>query len=253
MNGRRFKPALASIAALSLVALTGCGADADLHAPAETQAHDEPAEHGEAHAHGHGDAHDDDRGAAQASFRAGEGLRLSEETAAAMEISTVSAEIQPLAPAFRVTASVFDAGPPARASALVPLAIAEDLKRLPPAETRVLAVRRGVASALTQAEVVLALPGSHRVGTTVPLTLRGVERAALVVPEAAVLRSATGTYVYRANGPAFLRTSVQTGASDDSFVEIVDGLSAGDRVVADRVESLWLTELRLTKGGGHSH
>ena len=37
------------------------------------------------------------------------------------------------------------------------------------------------------------------------------------------------------------------------IVEITDGLYAGDEVVASPVNQLWLAELRLTKGGGHSH
>ena len=36
-------------------------------------------------------------------------------------------------------------------------------------------------------------------------------------------------------------------------VEITDGLLAGDQVVTKPVETLWLIELRATKGGGHSH
>jgi len=38
-----------------------------------------------------------------------------------------------------------------------------------------------------------------------------------------------------------------------SWVEIVDGLLAGDAVVTKPVQTLWLIELRATKGGGHSH
>ena len=70
---------------------------------------------------------------------------------------------------------------------------------------------------------------------------------------AALLRTATGTFVYVVNGANLLRTPVKPGASDGAFIEILDGLYAGDVVVTHGVEHLWLTELRLTKGGGHSH
>ncbi|MBK9991892.1 MAG: hypothetical protein IPP19_14495 [Verrucomicrobia bacterium] len=50
-----------------------------------------------------------------------------------------------------------------------------------------------------------------------------------------------------------LRTAVKPGANDGEYIEILDGLYAGDVIATAAVEQLWLTELRLTKGGGHSH
>jgi hypothetical protein len=50
-----------------------------------------------------------------------------------------------------------------------------------------------------------------------------------------------------------LRTPVKVGARSAGFSEIADGLYAGDIVVVSSVDQLWLAELRLTKGGGHSH
>jgi multidrug efflux pump subunit AcrA (membrane-fusion protein) len=46
---------------------------------------------------------------------------------------------------------------------------------------------------------------------------------------------------------------VKTGSEADGKIEITDGLFQGDQVVAKPVETLWLIELRATKGGGHSH
>jgi multidrug efflux pump subunit AcrA (membrane-fusion protein) len=43
------------------------------------------------------------------------------------------------------------------------------------------------------------------------------------------------------------------GSEADGWVEITDGLLAGDQVVTKPVQTLWLIELRATKGGGHSH
>jgi hypothetical protein len=201
----------------------------------------------------HGDAHAHEEGPAPASFKEGQGLQLAAETAEALGVQTAEVEDRKLAHVFKVTASVFDAGPPARATTLVPREIADEWERHPPSEAKIISVRRDVSSALTQVEVVLALPGSPAIGTTLEVTLRGPERTALAVPRAAVLRTATGTFVYVANGAYLLRTAVKTGTSDGAFTEIADGLYTGDAVVTGEVEQLWLTELRLTKGGGHSH
>jgi hypothetical protein len=46
---------------------------------------------------------------------------------------------------------------------------------------------------------------------------------------------------------------VRTGAESSEYIEITDGLYAGDIVVSNPVEMLYLIELRATKGGGHSH
>lgn len=77
--------------------------------------------------------------------------------------------------------------------------------------------------------------------------------AVAVIPHEALLRTSQGTFVYVVNGTAYLRTAVQVGGKADGKLEITDGLFAGDQVVTKPVETLWLIELRATKGGGHSH
>jgi hypothetical protein len=186
-------------------------------------------------------------------FKEGQGLQLADETSAALGVKSAEVEERSVTHAYEITASVFDAGPPARASSLVPVEIADDLEKHPPAEAKLVGIRRDLSSALTQIEIVLEVPGSPAVGSTISLTLRGPASDGIAVPRAAVLRSATGTFVYVANGAYLLRTPVQAGASDGEYIEILDGLYAGDVVVIAAVEQLWLTELRLTKGGGHSH
>jgi hypothetical protein len=74
-----------------------------------------------------------------------------------------------------------------------------------------------------------------------------------VIPQSALLRTAEGTYVYAVNGDAYYRTAVTVVSSADEKIEVTDGLYPGDRVVAKPVETLWIIELRATKGGGHSH
>lgn len=221
----------------ALLALSGCGKS---QSPGEHADHDE----GES-------AHREEE--APAKFKEGQGLLLAAETAAAIGVKMAEIEERPVAHTYEVTASVFSAGPPARAISLVPVEIADELESSPPSGATLLAVRRELLPALNQVEIVLALPGTPAVGTTVNLILRGPTRQNVAVPRAALLRTSTGSYVYVVNGANLLRTPVQPGATDGEYIEILDGLYAGDVVATAAVEHLWLTELRLTKGGGHSH
>ncbi len=74
-----------------------------------------------------------------------------------------------------------------------------------------------------------------------------------VIPSSALLRTVMGTYVYVVNGNAYYRTAVTVGSKTNEKIEITEGLYPGDQVVAKPVETLWLIELRATKGGGHCH
>jgi hypothetical protein len=73
---------------------------------------------------------------------------------------------------------------------------------------------------------------------------------ATTIPASALLRAAHGDFVYVVNGERLLRTAVTVGDEGDSFVQIRDGLYAGDKVAVKPVQMLWLTELRLATGGG---
>ncbi len=84
------------------------------------------------------------------------------------------------------------------------------------------------------------------------ITLPEAERS-LAVPHTAVLRTAEGSFVFAVNGEAYQRTAVKIGAAADGWVAIADGLLEGDSVVTKAVESLYLVELRATKGGGGCH
>ena len=79
------------------------------------------------------------------------------------------------------------------------------------------------------------------------------EEEVTVIPSSALLRTSEGTFVYAVNGDAYYRTPVKVGGEADGKVEITDGLLPGGQVVIKPVQTLWLIELRATKGGGHSH
>ncbi len=225
------------------------------HAEDDGHGHAKPAHDEHDHAehdhdeHGHGEA----AGNATARFEADRGLQLAPETVTALEVQTAAAAPRAIAAQFEVTAAVFDPGPPARASALVPVATADALERTQPRDPALLAVRRDMTSALGQAELILAAPNGAKVGQAVVLTLGSAPSEFLCVPRSAVLRTATGTFVYVRAGEFWRRTAIETGADDGNFVAVANGLAAGDVVATTAVEHLWLTELRLTKGGGHSH
>ncbi|OGN42437.1 MAG: efflux transporter periplasmic adaptor subunit [Caulobacterales bacterium RIFCSPHIGHO2_01_FULL_70_19] len=74
-----------------------------------------------------------------------------------------------------------------------------------------------------------------RPGMAVRVTVAQGQRTAPAVPESAVQYEGEGAFVYRIaageRGATAQRVEVETGAVEGGFVEIVSGLSAGDRVV----------------------
>ncbi len=96
------------------------------------------------------------------------------------------------------------------------------------------------------------------VATTAPLslgyTLQGrleipSSGAVPAVPASAVLKTAEGSFVYTVNGSFYVRSPVKTGASNDKYVQITDGLYPGDQIVTTPVMSLWMAELQVLRGG----
>jgi hypothetical protein len=55
--------------------------------------------------------------------------------------------------------------------------------------------------------------------------------AGLVVPRSAVLLEGDGSYVYIVRGQTFRRQRVATGATTADYVQLVQGVAAGERVV----------------------
>ena len=154
-----------------------------------------------------------------------------------------------------VTAQVFAIAPRVLASTRLPAEQAGPLEKSRFSGATLVRVDRTAAPATRLVDLVFELnaPDAHRVGDFVTLALAAEPTSALTVPRSAVLDGATGTFVYVVNSGAYLRTPVKVGARSADFIEITDGLYAGDVVVVTPVDQLWLAELRLTKGGGHSH
>lgn len=68
--------------------------------------------------------------------------------------------------------------------------------------------------------------------------------SALAIPADAVLEAGGEEFVFVRQGSKYERVDIETGASDDRFVEVVSGLVPGDEVILQggrQVYTLWLT------------
>lgn len=231
-SGARFKRVVGI--ALLAVALAGCGPKRTAEKSAEEAAQKPTA-------------------AAPVSFKEGRGLQIAPETARAIGLATADVQEREISPRFALNVTVLKAGTPATAYAIVSPEVADELNHHAPREAKIVGESRALTTATSQVELTFELATDARPGAIVPLVLSSAAIKNAVVPESAILRSATGTFLYVENGGALLRTAVKIGASDGRYSEVVDGIYSGDVVAVSAVEQLWLTELRLTKGGGHSH
>lgn len=207
------------------------------------------------HDHDHDHAEHDDRETEGVAFKPGRGLQFPPETVRALQVRTVAAELTSLAAESAVTAQVFATQPRVVALARITTEQTDGLRRASFADARLVRLDASPAAATRLADAVFELDSSpdRRVGEFVTITLQRASSSVLTVPRSAILDSATGTFVYLVKGDAYLRTPVTVGAQTADLAEITTGLRGGDVVVTTPVDQLWLAELRLTKGGGHSH
>lgn len=284
--GRR---AVASVAAGWLVVvalLVGCQRrdsgsqerDADSAAANAAESEDGHAHaHGNGHGHGHAHGHDGESPSG-ASFKAGRGVRLTDETRKLMGVEVADVTERAVQNWTGFMLQVFDErhqhapedqgehpGCTMYGAGFIPLQAATNVVAGQRVETMegtnviyggaVLTVRK--SPALGEFEVVVGISNAVdrlKIGDFIPARARPPGAGPVpAVPRSAVLRTSEGEFVYAVNGDSYLRTPVQTGAESDGWVEIVDGLLSGDAVATQPVEALYLIELRATKGGGHSH
>jgi hypothetical protein len=245
---------------VAIAVVTGCGRKA-----ASTDDGHKHAEGGKAGEHKEGDGHkhskeekSDEHGEGEKSgvaFKEGRGLTLNPDIIRALALKTAEAEERPLAAEMTLLAQVFAATPQVVASASVPEADADRLEKQTFTGAKLVRVDRASATATRRVDAVFAVERNPapKIGEFVELKLASEPTKVLSVPRSAILDAATGTFVYVVNGEHYLRTAVKLGARSADFVEVTDGLYSGDVVVTTPVNQLWLSELRLTKGGGHSH
>lgn len=249
---------LKSLLFVSVSLLVGCGKkDADGHGhgaektDAKSEAHAEEAPSG-------------------ASFKGGKGVMLTEEMRKLLAVETADVAEEKIPSVVRFSVQVYadsasDAdGSTLRASGTVPQSQAPfvmvgqrvtlSTRSGSTADAKVVEVHASPTAGESEVNVAFKAADGFGVGDFPAATISSPQtKAVAVVPKTALLKTSEGTFVYAVNGEAFYRTEVKTGAENETTVEIVDGLLAGDAVVTKSVETLWLIELRATKGGGHSH
>lgn len=240
MSPSRYWAAFLLLSASLVIA--GCGKKEGAKAESE-----HPSEDGHEHQEGEKES--------GVTFKEGRGLQLSHQIVEALSLKTTEVEERAMRAETELLAQVFALRPEILASARVSEAVSRELDAKRPRDARIVRVDRAALSATRMVDVVFGLDRNPapQIGDFVSVRLASEQENKVVVPTSAVLDSAAGTFVYVVNGEFYLRTPVKTGAISGDFVEITDGLYAGDKVVASAVDQLWLAELRLTKGGGHSH
>jgi hypothetical protein len=259
------------------LALPGCGkAEKSAAGGHEEAGHKEGESEDDGHGHGA-----EGEGEAPTSYKEGKGLTLIEATKKAIGLETVLATEHEIQPVVAASAQVYRAASePSRlpdgektgfayATAIVPPEIAKHLEpgsvvdfgprgeESAKMQGKVWKVDTTQEAITAKTEILVEIedPGNKLfVGSFLEgeAHLSGSSKT-LAVPRSAVLDTATGKFVYVQNGEFYLRTAVTTGAESADNIEITDGLYEGDQIVTKPVETLYIIELRATKGGGHSH
>lgn len=257
-----------TIVLAATLALAGCGKKHDARGGQDDGK--EKAE-GKDDGHGHGEE------APAASFKPGKGVIVTKETRKILGVEVVDVAERKLPNQIRLTVQVFGqkhhhalnerdhSGCDVHSSGFLSTTDADRVKAGQPVQVLkgtsgalagvVLSVQKALA--LGESEIVVGISNAMtalKQGEFAPARINLPRDAAVAaIPQSAVLRTPEGTFAYAVNGEAYLRTAVKVGAEADGWVEISDGLLPGDQVVTKPVETLWLIELRATKGGGHSH
>ncbi|MCL5287488.1 MAG: hypothetical protein M1453_05785 [Acidobacteria bacterium] len=197
-------------------------------------------------------------------FSAKKGLLVPEDTRRSLGVKTVEVAEQKVAATIEVQLRVYQADDHASlaSGAIAP----EQAKLLKPGQSlqihasdgksfsgKVTGLRDQLLKATGMIEVLAEIPGASAgptVGTFLQaaIALDSSERVASI-PRSALLQCSDGYSVYTVSGEHLVRTPVKIGAASADFVEIKDGLYAGDQVVLQPVMSLWMTELAAVKGG----
>lgn len=187
-------------------------------------------------------------------FKDGHGVFLSEESRQALQLGTMEVSPKVIPHTIRATARVFA---PGKASMLVDTNTARAVKPRQRVlldnkhEAVVVAIQNVSGPLRGDVEVIVGFAdNTFSIGAHIGASLQ-IERSQALpaVPNSSLLETATGDYVFVANGPHFLRTPVKVAGKSHGWVAIADGLLEGDLVITNGVEALWCIELQATKGG----
>ena len=191
-----------------------------------------------------------------AQFKKGEGLSLTEEMARSIGLQTADVEEQKITPRLKFTLQ-----PRAGTNEAIGWLTASEAEKIQPGEVveisgspvstgKVRSIAKHALSALVDFEVTVTadteMEGTKEVEASVILP---ETEAAASIPRSALLSTAEGHFVYATNGKFYVRTPVKVGVTNDDHVEVTEGLYAGDVVVTAGVNSLWMAELQVLRGG----
>lgn len=249
--------------------LGGCNSKPvpEMQEPKETGAHEE-------------EEHDHHEGGEEAEFVEGKGLRLPEEMKKSLGIQIQTITETQLRTEVNETAQVYrSADEKARgtrrtrpgfayASATIDTREAKSMMRGQMVELQPLSGASNVIQASIvdfdkqmepfseHWEAIIEIPDPEKrfaVGTFLKAMFPSSRiHSGFVIPKNALLDAAEGNFVYVEKGEYLARTPVTVGGTTSAGIEITGGLQPGERIVTKSVETLWLIELRLVKGGGHA-
>lgn len=246
------------IPAMFAAALAGCGRNSSRQATEN--------EHREEHDHPSGGV----------TFSANRGIYVPAEAAAFLGLRIADVEERAVRSEFRFSAQVYRTATDARLASVDPIApttayasgdvsaeeagvlrggqpVTLQLDRGAPLSGRVTEIHAHTDKAVEHFDVTVAINDSGaQLAAGMFVTVKapvGTDKPVASVPRSAVLQTAEGNFVYAVSGEHFVRTAVKIGMINDQFVEISDGLYAGDQVVATPVMTLWMAELQSIRGG----
>lgn len=216
---------------------------------------DEHRDHGEHAQHEESHGHDHEHGEEEVRYEKGKGLEFSNEIIDALGIKMVKPEWKIISDKKMLKGRVISASPNVFVNVKLPLSQAETFKDYSVKGGKLVRFDKTPAEVSGLADLVYEIKANEgaSLGAFISIELQARPRKILSLPSAAVLDGVNGKSVYVFRNGHFLRVDVKTGIESDGLVEIAEGLNEDDSVAATSIQQLWLTELRLTKGGGHSH
>jgi hypothetical protein len=203
---------------------------------------------------------DDDAGSSTesgAQLKEGHGLSLTPLMAKAIGLQTAEVQEEKIAPVFTTALQTMERGTEASGW----ITEAQAARAQPGMEVEldhaggkttgsVLRLEKSPYVTLGDFEVWVQAREIINAGTSLTATFRfPAGDAAPTIPKTALLTTAEGDFVYAKNDAFYVRTPVKVGARSENYVEITDGLYAGDEIVTSAVMSLWLAELQVLRGG----
>jgi hypothetical protein len=191
-----------------------------------------------------------------AQFEKGKGLSLTEEMARFIGLQTADVQEQKLSVRVPVTLRMLPGGKEAGGwltaaqAEKIPTGATVKFPGDPAWKGTIKRLEKPAFAGMGDYEVTVSANYSLPEGTELPAAiLLGETEAAASIPRSALLSTAEGHFVYAVNGDCFFRTAVTVGVTSEDYVEITDGLFAGDSVVSTPVMSLWMAELQVLRGG----